>query len=308
MAKAFFRVRKAYLRKPSAVAAKIAMRSFFARLGRSGWGGNRSQRLIGFFIIAVLFMPARVGAATTAKDEQRAGMVLIPAGEFVFGSSEADIDWVVKEFFSESREWYLDETPAQKVYVEDYFIDIREVAVGEYGRFITAANRPPPKFFDDPRFNQPAQPVVGVAWEDARDYCEWAGKRLPSEAEWEKAARGGDARRYPWGNEPEPLKANMRGLADQYRYTAPVGSFSDGRSPYGVRDLAGNVWEWVENWYLPYPGNAVANEMYGQTLKVIRGGSWDANPDLARSAMRGKALPVRQQNTIGFRCAASAKP
>ncbi|MFQ5451353.1 MAG: formylglycine-generating enzyme family protein [Nitrospinaceae bacterium] len=230
-------------------------------------------------------------------------MVLIPEGVFTMGSSPRDIDWVVKKFFSASRDWYLDETPARKIYLGDFYIDRFEVTNAQYEKFRKAAGLPEPKFMDSRRFNEPGQPVVGITWNQAVEYCRWAGKRLPTEEEWEKAARGASARHYPWGNEPDNDKANIRGLEDNFRYTAPVGQYEEGKSPYGVMDMAGNVWEWTTDWYQPYEGNKHENDMYGTSLRVIKGGSWNSNMDLARSAIRGKALPDQRLNYIGFRCA-----
>ncbi|MFQ5443076.1 MAG: formylglycine-generating enzyme family protein [Nitrospinales bacterium] len=228
--------------------------------------------------------------------------VLIPAGEFTIGSTDKDIDWYVKEFFSESREWYLDETPAQKVYLKEFYIDKYEVTVAQYKRFMEETQRQAPKYFDNAKFNRKNYPVVGVTWQDAADYCQWAGKQLPMEVDWEKAARGTDSRYYPWGSLPDNTKANIRGREDGYRYTAPVGQFPQGESPYGVMDMAGNVWEWTRSWYLSYPGNEHPNELYGKTYRVIKGGSWFSNIDLARTSTRGKVKPDQQFNYVGFRC------
>ena len=120
-----------------------------------------------------------------------------------------------------------------------------------------------------------------------------------------KAARGTDARHYPWGNEPDALNANIRGMGDNYRNTSPVGKFPEGASPYGVMDMSGNVWEWTEDWYQPYSGNEYDNDFYGEKFKVMKGGSWYSNQDLARPAVRGKAFPDQKKNYIGFRCVAS---
>lgn len=228
--------------------------------------------------------------------------VLIPAGEFTIGSTDEDIDWYVKEFFSESRDWYLDETPQQKVDLKEFYIDKYEVTVAQYKRFMEETQHPVPKFFDNNKFNQASHPVVGVSWQDAADYCHWRGKELPMEVEWEKAARGADSRYYPWGSLPDNTKANIRGREDGYRYTAPVGQFPDGESPYGAMDMAGNVWEWTRSWYLPYPGNEHPNELFGKTFRVIKGGSWFSNIDLARTGTRGKARPDQRFNYVGFRC------
>lgn len=241
-------------------------------------------------------------AVVIEKAPKKPDRVLIPAGSFTMGSTEADIQWVAAKFFSESLEWYRDETPAHKVHLDAYYIDKYEVTNEEYMKFREAVKGREPKFSDDPHFNKPNHPVVGVSWQEASDYCRWAKGRLPTEAEWEKAARGTDARYYPWGNEADPTLGNVRGLEDENRHTAPVGDYEAGKSPFGVHDLAGNVWEWTLDWYQPYEGNHQKNDMYGELLKVIKGGSWQSNMDLARSAIRGKAIPRQPQNYIGFRC------
>jgi formylglycine-generating enzyme required for sulfatase activity len=242
------------------------------------------------------------GAVVLEEAPKKKGRVLIPEGPFTMGSTEADIKWVAVTFFSESLEWYQDETPARQVHLKAYYIDKYEVTNEEYIKFREAVPGRESKYSDDPNFNKPSHPVVGISWQDATDYCQWAKGRLPTEAEWEKAARGADARYYPWGNEPDPALGNVRGMEDDNRYTAPVGDYEETKSPYGVHDLAGNVWEWTADWYQPYQGNNQENEMYGELLKVIKGGSWQSNMDLARSAIRGKAIPDQPQNYIGFRC------
>jgi len=255
--------------------------------------------------MAGLFLLWIGDASLWAKGDKEGSqdMILIPEGEFLMGSSEPEINWVARTFFSESLDWYADEIPEQKLYLNRFYIDRTEITVAEYRSFMEATGHSAPRFGDNAKFNQDAQPVVGVTWEDASAYCKWRGKRLPTEQEWEKAARGSDGKRYPWGGEPDPRRANVRGLEDGFRYTAPVGSFVQGQSPYGLLDMSGNVWEWTLDWYQPYPGNMFENELYGNKLKVIRGGSWNSNLDLARSALRGKAIPDRPQNSVGFRCA-----
>lgn len=230
-------------------------------------------------------------------------MITIPPGEFIMGSPEKDIEWAAKTFFSESLDYYRDETPAHTVDLPSYKIDITEVTVVQYRSYMVQTGVPAPKFMDNDRFNQGAQPVVGVTWQEAADYCATVGKRLPTEAEWEKAARGTDGRLYPWGNEPDETKANIRGNKDGYRYSAPVGLDQYGASPYGIRDMAGNAWEWTADWYQPHPGNTHPNDFYGKQFRVIKGGSWYSNMDLARITVRAKSLPDRPRNYIGFRCA-----
>jgi iron(II)-dependent oxidoreductase len=258
-----------------------------------------------FTLFGYLEIPAQLGASP--KDASEVEMILIPKGPFYIGSSEQDIDWIVETFFSESREWYSDETPSQAQYLNHFFIDKYEVTVENYKRFLTETRRTKPKFLENPRYNSPKQPIVGVTWYDSADYCSWEGKRLPTEAEWEKAARGDDGRRYPWGNNFDPNSANVQGKEDAFRYSSPVGKFPNGKSPYGVMDMAGNVFEWTQNWYRPLPGNEHHNEMYDQKLKVIKGGSWKANMDLARSALRGKQFPYQSTDHVGFRCVKNAE-
>jgi len=263
-------------------------------------GSNRSRRFFrSIFIAAFLAFIAGANINAIASDQD---MILIPAGPFFMGSSENDIKWAAKQFHSESLDWYRDETPLHEVTLPDFKIDKFPVTVRDYERFREATGKPAPREHDNARFNHPKQPIVALSWQEAQDYCHWVKKRLPTEQEWEKAARGTDARYYPWGNEPDALNANIRGKGDTYRYSNQVGAIPENVSPYGVMDLAGNVWEWTEDWYQPHPGNQYENDLYGKQFKVIKGGSWHSNMDLARGSVRGKALPDQIKNYIGFRC------
>ena len=168
---------------------------------------------------------------------------------------------------------------------------------GQYARFLQETNHPKPTYWEDPAFNQPSQPVVGVSWEDAISYARWAGKRLPSEAEWEKAARGVDGRIYPWGNTWGADCCNSTGAQDGFEGTAPVGSFPSGASPYGAMDMAGNVWEWVAD--EPSPDSPLEF----RNVRIGKGGSWVNSQEGVKVSGRAKGDPKLADCIIGFRCA-----
>ncbi len=153
-------------------------------------------------------------------------------------------------------------------------------------------------------------PVTGISWHYAEAYCRWRGKRLPSEAEWEKAARGNDGREFPWGNEWDTLIANTGDDSDWENGIAPIGSYPRNRSPYGAYDMAGNVWEWVADWYHPYPNTTFKSDYFGEKVKVIRGGGGGighyALSYFFRTATRQFAEPEMAGEDVGFRCARDA--
>jgi formylglycine-generating enzyme required for sulfatase activity len=232
----------------------------------------------------------------TGKDG--APMVLIPAGEFWMGSPDGEGD--------------TDEHPRHQVYLDAYSIDKFELTVSRYAEFIRSAGQQAPINWYQVKTDKHSDlPVVGVDWKDAEAYCRWAGKRLPTEAEWEKAARGTDGRTYPWGNEqPTARLANFeRGYANNAydERLAPVDSYETGKSPFGLHHVAGNVWEWTADWYEAeyYSKNPQRNRTGPSrgTAKVVRGGSWDYGPDYLRSARRYRYSPSSQDDDIGFRCA-----
>ena len=227
-------------------------------------------------------------------------MVLVPAGEFMMGSPD-----------DESRS--KDELPRHKVFLDDFYLDIFEGTTEHYAQFLKALGHTPPKFWEQVDSSRDAnKPVVGVTWEEARDYCNWAGKRLPTEAEWEKAARGTDERKYPWGQEPPTTHmANFDQKATPEKIYSdrlmPVGSYENGKSPLGVYDMAGNVWEWTADWYdKKYYENSPKKNPKGPETgeeKVMRGGSWDDFAPALRSGDRSKLVPSEQNDSVGFRCA-----
>jgi formylglycine-generating enzyme required for sulfatase activity len=229
----------------------------------------------------------------TETDRLDMQMVLVPAGKFTRGSNLGD-----------------DEKPIKQIYLNAFYMDKFEVTVGQYARYLEATDMEEPP--DWSTMNQPQhlrRPVVNVSWEDAVNYCKWAGKRLPTEAEWEKAARGTDGRIYPWGNEaPTRLHANYgRKDWDDHQALAPVGSFEAGKSPYGIYDMAGNAWEWVFDWYehdfyKKGPEKNPIGPARGDG-KVLRGGSWLYVSEFLRSAHRFDAQPTNRLFGYGFRCA-----
>ena len=224
-----------------------------------------------------------------SRGQDNAEMVLIPEGAFTMGDSHGDGD--------------ADETPAHQASVGAFWLDRTEVTNGEFARFIQTRSTTQSAWRQDAN-SKDSRPAVNVSWSEALAYCVWAGKRLPTEAEWEYAARGIDARKYPWGNVWEDSRARFEGNWHGER-AAPVGSYPSGASPFGVLDLAGNVWEWTSSLYKPYPYRATdGRENLNSTgARVYRGGGWFDGPRRLRSAMRLKYGPTDRDGVLGFRCA-----
>ena len=229
-------------------------------------------------------------------------MVNIPSGSFIRGSSEGA--------------GRTDEMPRAKIYLDAFTIDKFEVTNAHYLDFIAATGHKEPYnvYGEGSLFKVSGikdLPVVQVTWHDAADYCQWVGKRLPTEAEWEKAARGKDGRMYPWGNqEATPSHANFDRDWVNQETLKPVGSQPKGASPYGVHDMSGNAREWVQDWYdKDYYKNSPNRNPKGPDktlLKVIRGGSWRSFDSDIRAAARGKGGFALKTHGTGFRCARDA--
>ena len=265
----------------------------------------------------------------TGKDG--APMILIPGGTFMMGSSSEQIHSLLRDFEGVQIDAFRPEIAQRQVTLDDYYIDQYEVSYRLYQKFLEVTGRPQPKYWNDERFHRPNNPVLGVTWYEADAYCKWAGKRLPTEAEWEKAARGSQSYIYPWGNDWDSQAANTASYWSGHPFTSlaswsnwmqtsqaqknagtvEVGSLPRGKSPYGVYDLAGNVSEWVSDWFLPYESQLVTiqNPQGPATgnMKIHRGGSWSVSEMFARSTYRARGKPDTTSPYIGMRCAKAAE-
>lgn len=244
--------------------------------------------------------------------------VAIPAGWFPMGSTRVDDDP-----YGLQTQYDDTELPQHRVWLDAYEIDRDEVSLGEYLAFLRRQKRPVPDELqrliwhmitvhaatDDGLARWPA---LYVTWSDAADFCRFVGKRLPTEAEWEKAARGTEGRLFPWGRQPptESLAVFGQYHVHEIPLVQPVGSGEAGRSPYGVHHMAGNVAEWVQDWFgLDYYAVTPDRNPPGpgpSRYKGVRGGSWKSKPMMLRTATRSGAPPDQRSPTIGFRCAKSA--
>lgn len=227
--------------------------------------------------------------------QDRASMVLIPAGEYMMGSLDGNAD----------------EAPRHAVYLDAFYLDRYEVTTAQYAMFLRKTHRAEPARWSEVHMVRDRdRPVIGVDWHDANAYCRYYHKRLPTEAEWEKAARGTDGRIYPWGNDdPTDQHANFNKCCswDGYEILAEVGSLEAGKSPYGIYNMGGNVREWVEDWYdAHYYRDSPSRNPPGPPQgywKVLRGGSWHSDADNLRATLRYRQAPEVRFNHIGFRCA-----
>ncbi|MCX8063676.1 MAG: bifunctional serine/threonine-protein kinase/formylglycine-generating enzyme family protein [Candidatus Hydrogenedentes bacterium] len=211
-------------------------------------------------------------------------MVFLEGGYFLMGNNS------VKE-----------EAPEEEVYVDPFWIDIYPVTVAQYRKYIEATGAPLPRYWYDPMLNGPDQPIVGISWLEASAYANWAGKMLPSEKEWEFAARGKENRRYPWGNTPpDTIHCNFNGYLGM---PSIVTMHEEGKTPDGVYDLAGNVYEWTRDYFLPYTiARTRPDTVPTPPLRTVRGGCWNSKADEVTCTARKGMFPETRINTIGFRC------
>jgi formylglycine-generating enzyme required for sulfatase activity len=261
-------------------------------------------QLITSLILCILVRLGTAFAEHPVRERDSVSMIEIPKGRFIRGSG--------------TETGRADERPRRTINLRAFMIDKYEVTNARYLSFIVATGHKEPfnvygtgSLFEMKGIGN--LPVVQVTWHDAADYCQWVGKRLPTEAEWEKAARGTDGRSYPWGNTtPSTNLVNFDRDWVDMATLLPVGSLPEGVSPYGVHDMSGNAREWVQDWYAKdYYQVAPNRDPKGPEtglLKVIRGGSWHSfEPDI-RTAARGKGGFALKTHGIGFRCARDVSP
>ena len=279
------------------------------------------------FFLIFLFIFVTSGGFIGAEVSESAQEVLaaiewvsIPEATFLMGSTReaAKASYEDAKLRSSMLEQHTfdAELPQHQVYLSTYEISRYEITNAQYRAFIEATDRPTPRghngeeTWGDDTLNGDTQPVVGVTWFDAQAFAEWTGGSLPTEAQWERAARGTEARIYPWGDTP-PRARQHANFARRYNRPMPVGQFPKGASPDGIADLAGNVWEWCLDEYSPtaYQRNSgdvsrnPINLRFRDVLRarVIRGGAWDVGRAFLRSSLRFKFYPLDSTHTIGFR-------
>lgn len=261
-------------------------------VGSSGRGGL----VVGLW--AASLASAAPPPTTVGKDG--AEMVLVPAGTFVMGSA---IDTSQRDKAREDDAVKEDETPVRRPRLSAFYIDRFEVTNAQYARYLAATRAAPPVSWDggQPPKGKENHPVTNVTWFDAMRYAIWAGKRLPTEAEWEKAARGTDGRRFPWGNDDDKSRRNVDGDGK----LQAVDSFPTGASPFGCLNMTGNAWEWTADWYAGYPGTEARSPHFGKHYKVMRGSGaiyFYGTHNSGRCAQRTRLVPYGAHDGLGFRC------
>jgi formylglycine-generating enzyme required for sulfatase activity len=245
-------------------------------------------------------------------------MVYVPPGTFQMGSTGPQVEAAMELCAQYPDPWnrcelsrFEVEAPQHAVTLDGFWIDRTEVTNAQYARCVESGSCTRSRLADDPTYNHGDCPVAGVPWQDAAAYCAWAGGRLPTEAEWEYAARGTQGAIYPWGDAFDCAAANLEdslsGCDDGYPGPAPVGSFDAGISWCGALDMAGNVWEWVADAFGQYPAEMQANPAGPAVTgtNILRGGSWGYPPAFVRTAHRYAVPPEADYLAVGFRCAVS---
>ena len=259
-----------------------------------------------FTILAILCLLA-IASGLEAKNKVKLHSTLKPGTKIgdvcVNPKDGAKMVWVPAGWFLMGSEVFEDAKPRRTVYLDSYWVYKYEVTVGQYRKFCSESGKQMPKM---PSWGWiDSHPIVNVSWQDATTYAKWAGGSLPTEAQWEKAARGTDGREYPWGNQWDASKCN--GYSKGPKKTQTVGSYASGVSPYGCMDMAGNVWEWCADWFAyEYYKSAPSRNPTGASngkYRVLRGGGWNYGVNGNRCACRGSYDPTISANNFGFRLA-----
>jgi len=257
----------------------------------SRWSSARDFRIALGEAFEGSYMRSMVHVAPPTSGGNKAsteGMVFLEGGSFLMGND------AIRE-----------EAPEEEMYVEPFWIDAHPVTTEQYGEFLAETGHPEPRLWRDPRYNGPTQPIVGVSWDEARAYAAWAGKLLPTEDQWEFAARGRENRQYPWGNLPP--HSTLCNYGDNLGMPSMVNMHDDGRTPEGVYDLAGNVFEWTLDPFVPY---ATLRRTDGGSVnaprRTVRGGCWSSPADELRCSLRRGLFPESRLATVGFRCVVPA--
>lgn len=273
-------------------------------------------------IVGALLLTASNGWTQQEHEFSLEGdMVYIPPGPFVFGTNKKD-ETAEALSLGIPKPWYADETPQQKIFLKEFYIDRYEVTQKRYKKYVDALNAASPPNWEKNNFpeGKDNEPVTHVNWYDAANFCQWAKKKLPTEKLWERAARGKDGSEYPWGNTFQEGWANLSDRAGSKNAPTTVGSFPKSISPEGVHDLVGNVWEWIEDDYQPYKGSTYQSEYYQSGLKILRGHSASdighfpgamykqAIQLFARSGYRQYSNADEPQTDVGFRCVSETLP
>lgn len=285
-------------------------------------------------VVATLFVAFALFVGAARGEDLRAlapGTVQLTGGWFLRGSHDADLRYALalceQELGLRGRticrdpsvsELFASEAPARRIWVSAFAIDRTEVTRAAWSRCVLAGACSPSRVSDaDPRLGGAELPVTGITWHEARAFCRFAGGRLPSEAEWERAARGSDGRRFPWGNLWNDRLANHGGTEgsaaiDGHRHLAPVGRYPAGASPHGVLDMAGNAWEWTADRFDPqsYVAGLSVDPRHDSSggERVIRGGSWRSTAESLRTTTRRPAAEGAYAPDLGLRCAYDVAP
>jgi formylglycine-generating enzyme required for sulfatase activity len=292
----------------------ILLKGFFFMLKRS-WTIFRNYTFFLFLLVFILGCEKESDllalSKISAKDQKE--RVLVPSGDFIMGTNKVDAEETHKKIGA-VKPLYLDQHPERTLFLGAFYMDKYEVTNVEYQGFMVDTQFTDlPAHWVEGSFPEglALHPVTQVTWWEAWSYCAWAGKRLPTEAQWEKSARGPEGLSYPWGDEFVKGKANL-GI-DGDRKTAAVTAYPEDVSPYGIYGLSGNVMEWTRDWYLAYPGNTVGDSRFGKELKVLRGNGFQKAghyflPAYRYAFTRTEANPNDFFENVGFRCASDIIP